>query len=93
MSMKKYKRLAKLMEIVNRAYDEDGTILQAFDGEDCGDGLAKFVVDELRDVTAGERRWIDALHGARLSIERAKYQLEEIVYALEAALDEAETED
>jgi hypothetical protein len=76
--------LSKLVEIIDKAYNNDGAFMAAHDGLD-GDGLATFLYNELMDALVSEKRISNTtleeylrmlivaeeeIHRVRLAIER-----------------------
>lgn len=78
-------------EAVDRAYEDDGLILQYVkdpEGEH-GDGLAEFIVRELRDLSSGEPG--DTREAAQ-RISRAKSQLSDVAALLSGMADTEDEE-
>ena len=77
--------LSKIIETASAAYEpaEPNILVQAANGEDVGDTLAKFIVIELRetyDLTATDAEQV--AEAVRV-MERAARQLSDVVGALE----------
>lgn len=88
--------LSKLIDVADRAYGSDSTVLRAFAAQQAGgpggaslvgDGLAWFIAGELTETFGSEETDAAQLTQAVASIERAKEQLDAVQCALQDAAD------
>jgi hypothetical protein len=80
-------KLSTIISIANMAYP-DGLVEQAFQGDHVGDGLAEFIVRELRDTYDPKASSLDQLEEAARVMESALKELTDVKEALELAYNE-----
>jgi hypothetical protein len=81
-------KLSTIISIANMAYP-DGLVEQAFqEGDHVGDGLAEFIVRELRDTYDPKASSLDQLEEAARVMESALKELTDVKEAFELAYNE-----
>jgi len=81
-------KLIDMITIASKAYDPDDTLLKAYEAETrgipySGDGLAVFIVNELRDVYDEDARGLDNLDEAGSALDSAVSQLLDVSSAFD----------
>jgi len=77
----------KVIGIVNEAYGDDliiGTyeLMRRGIDESCGDGLAKFIVTEIKDTWEEDLTFPGKVKAARTCVEIARKELDDVIKAL-----------